>query len=1273
MKFRLYRIISLLLSLLITLSVFPVTALAEGGAYEITAPENEYSLSKITITGADVKEHNLTQTDVSRDDGHTYKQYTYQITLAPGTATGTVINAAFDFPGVTANWPGVSPKTWTDVGKNNTSLTELLNKKDPIFATIKSLSESAESSGYIYAKKSSMKDDKYEAKYVFCYSVAPYEDGPKENITAIQLHTQPTKTTYYAGEYFDPSGMTLTATLASGSTSDPFHECTWTPDGPLSVDDTTIQISYGGQTTTVDITVKAGNALADAEILDETGQFMFKPYLLDESIEEPQQPGLGIPMEKGNGKIVALYGADTVKVQLTLANGESEVYINDKSTPEQKDETDATKCILELPHSNGGTTTKITLRKDGESDKEYTFICYSQGSGRPNAVTGYLNIGSQYTNSGNIYNRMIGLSAVSTLMGGRSGNGGGTGTTLESGLYSLGNFGGYITYYYKDAIKDDPKNPYGVEFTVPGNSVDGTYAFAEPGQVYVSEDGTKWYALAGAVHYEDFVDWDYSVTYKNVSGRTTIVAKDGTTTTSYLFPTEERYPFFDWAGLANKNEITLTGIHLDMDATDDWFPEFGYADRGGTLRTHGLNPYVVSRPSSLDGFDLAWAVDENGQPVTFENGIHYIKVQAMCSVIRASTGEKSPEITGVALMDANATDVGKTEAPTAVKIAGKTVDFGGSNVANISIAPGAFIVNVDAPEDAHVFINSTAAKSRTYAQIPDHKMIRVIVQEGDKEPWIGYINLTEDENGETTASTTVTFDAAGGVLDGSSTRVYMAGMTEEELTFPTPTWEKRTFLGWFDENGKQYTKYEEGMPAALTLTAKWEYILDEGEASTINVSFRLIGSTKSTADVDLEKGEAGYNGAEYLNWIPTKTYTMPAGSTVLDLMTTAAGRAGIKFYNPSGNYITGVYAPAVLGGYLLQEFTNGPRSGWMYTINDKHALNGVEYETLSDGMEVIFHYVNDYAYEVSDWGDIGGESFPSLGDGEFFDRWLDAADIPPSEDMVKPTTPKTDIEVETTPKVDGTIDVTVKVDGKEVDHVAGGVKVEIPNVGDGQVVVIIDADGKETVVQKSLVENGKAYAILDGSCTIAIRDNSKEFTDVAVDSWYAEAVQFAASHGLFSGVSDTEFAPNAAMTRSMLATVLWRLEDEVKAAGGSYFSDVAEGQWYSEGVAWASEKGIVTGYGDGKFGPDDSITREQLATMLYRYAKTIGMDTKTSANLSSFHDGGKVSDWASEAMRWAVGSGIITGRTNGDLDPSGSATRAEVAIMLQRLVKLMVK
>ena len=172
------------------------------------------------------------------------------------------------------------------------------------------------------------------------------------------------------------------------------------------------------------------------------------------------------------------------------------------------------------------------------------------------------------------------------------------------------------------------------------------------------------------------------------------------------------------------------------------------------------------------------------------------------------------------------------------------------------------------------------------------------------------------------------------------------------------------------------------------------------------------------------------------------------------------------------------------------------------------------------------------------------------------------------------------------------------------------------------------------------------------------------FKDVTTGDWFYEYVEYAARNKLMTGTSDTTFEPNADITRAMLVTVLYRMEGKPAVTGTSAFTDVQSGQWYTDAIVWASANNIVRGYGNGLFGANDKVTREQLATILFNYARFKGYDVSASESLSNYSDANDVSVWAQEAVRWAVAKGIITGRTATTIVPLGNATRAEVAAIL---------
>ncbi|MFC4305206.1 S-layer homology domain-containing protein [Cohnella boryungensis] len=176
------------------------------------------------------------------------------------------------------------------------------------------------------------------------------------------------------------------------------------------------------------------------------------------------------------------------------------------------------------------------------------------------------------------------------------------------------------------------------------------------------------------------------------------------------------------------------------------------------------------------------------------------------------------------------------------------------------------------------------------------------------------------------------------------------------------------------------------------------------------------------------------------------------------------------------------------------------------------------------------------------------------------------------------------------------------------------------------------------------------------------------FEDVNKSDWFFDAVTYVQHNGLMSGTSETIFMPNLTANRAMIVTVLYRMVGKPHVIGESTFTDVPSGAWYTDAINWAEQSGIVNGYSNKRFGLDDAVTREQLIALLYRYAQHKNLNVTATGDLSDFVDKDKTSDWATESMKWAIGKGIISGKGSGMLDPSGTATRAEIAAILMRFL-----
>ena len=201
---------------------------------------------------------------------------------------------------------------------------------------------------------------------------------------------------------------------------------------------------------------------------------------------------------------------------------------------------------------------------------------------------------------------------------------------------------------------------------------------------------------------------------------------------------------------------------------------------------------------------------------------------------------------------------------------------------------------------------------------------------------------------------------------------------------------------------------------------------------------------------------------------------------------------------------------------------------------------------------------------------------------------------------------------------------------------------------------------------------GPSYWLLD-ECTVEaqVYPARLPFTDVKNDDWFFNSVYYVNMYKLMTGLNETTFGPYENLARAQFAVILHRMNDEPSIEYTNKFPDVANEQWYTDAILWASDIGVVTGYSDtGNFGPGDNINREQMAVMMYRYAQYLGRDTSVRADLSGFTDATNVNDFAKEAMSWAVGSRVITGKDNGTkLDPQGNASRVECATIITRFTK----
>ena len=400
---------------------------------------------------------------------------------------------------------------------------------------------------------------------------------------------------------------------------------------------------------------------------------------------------------------------------------------------------------------NGNYTVKLTASEQKINvtlnglTQPYAFSASKRVANGADKLVDYLCINSQYTN----------------ISYGFSGEG-----TLGGTLKSLGNFGGYATYYFEDGLTDDPANKYGVDFYIDGNAFKDTstgtgLGSMEPGQVWVSEDGSTWYALAGSQHYTNAI-WDYTVTYtKNGSGThwSDNYGNSDTSVPNRTFSWPLTSVYFLNEALKDSDTITLSGILIPsvrgMVGPDDFSTyssgaKFGYVDvmQNGTNNPYGYNDDYTNASS---GFDLAWAVDGNGNPVDVSGkSFHYVKVVTASNIVAGAANEKSTEVSKVYRASSTGASVGQTPAPTAITFSGNGITYSitpeeGKQIYELVLPMNAPTIQVEGGAQ-NIYVNdqriASDTASKAIAITKDNTLVRVIVQSGDMEPTIYLLKLS---------------------------------------------------------------------------------------------------------------------------------------------------------------------------------------------------------------------------------------------------------------------------------------------------------------------------------------------------------------------------------------------------------------------------------------------------------------------------------------------------------------------------------------------------
>ena len=790
-------------------------------------------------------------------------------------------------------------------------------------------------------------------------------------VESIQIKTQPAKTTYLDGEAFDPAGMEVEAVYADGQTEAIDSYTLDEGAENLSVGTTSVIVRYGDKTASVPVTVKeryTGEGTKDA------------PYLISTTAD-------------------LQYLSTTVKNGSTY-EGKFFLMTTDLTLPEDwtpigalksgAEDAGAGKNINPFSGTFDGGGNKITVPDGGLPLFGYVrngTIRNLDIYGTKIASDGLINnYEVDYGPTGkNDYKTVYGINIDSvTLLSGSS--------TLRSGLLS-----GYASGMNQVTITNCTVEP-GVTIGYDGNQ-------SNIGSFAGGFNGTLTNCVSAA-------------TVKGVNFVGGIIGDRGQT-----------------MGPCNVNNCEFTG---SVDASGSYAGGIAGSGYSGTRlglvsapNTPSITIQNCKATGTVKGSDYVGGIlgAEPGQVQCWDNGIGYVRNNLFTGTLDADGAQYKGGVIGymnslnihnvvennyfaqgcgaetgigfIKYIDTNCETKDTTQGAEYYNTEG-VIETG----TGLDGFPAGFIrADQNRSDDPAGADADKLSRSATAAELKDGTITALLNNgPGSYKNWAqGEISPIHG-SAASTVTAILTLDPNGGNVDGSTLPKdyqYTAYMSDQ--TLPTPL--ERSgyeFLGWY-LGQQRYTTYPDG-PKNLTLTAHWKKVETTAPSeNNITVTFRLIGSTLSKGAVNLSDGD--YKGASYVTWIPTKTYTMPEGSTVYDLYTKALADAGIKSVGQEANYVKTIYAPAIHGGYALSEFTNGNNSGWMYTINGVHPLFGLQEQKLNQGDAVIWHYVNDYAWEVEDWGATGGSGWPQLSTQEknYWNKWLEVADIAPTTPLPEET------------------------------------------------------------------------------------------------------------------------------------------------------------------------------------------------------------------------------------------------------------------------------
>ncbi len=559
--------------------------------------------------------------------------------------------------------------------------------------------------------------------------------------------------------------------------------------------------------------------------------------------------------------------------------------------------------------------------------------------------------------------------------------------------------------------------------------------------------------------------------------------------------------------------------------------------------------------------------------------------------------------------------------------------------------------------------------------------------------------------------TTITLNPNGGTLPEFS--------LVEGAALPIPSKTGYTFAGWYenqDFTGNPVADVPTDSTGELTFYAKWTvniYTITanaspaEGGSVTVNGSTSPVSVTAGTEVTLSATANSGYcfvgwvdqsgqsvssdnpytfaaNSSHTLNAKFERLYTVTVGSTAGGTATggdtytegdtvtlTATPNAGYRFVGWVDQSGQSVSSDNPFTFVATSDSTLTAKFEQVYTVTVNVSGNGTataDKTTAAEGETVTLTATPDSSYRFTGWTSSDGVTFANASN-ESTTFTMPAGDVAVTAGFTRISSGSTTYAITAPDAENGTVRVSPS-------RASRGTTVTItvtPDEGyELESLTVLDSrDNEITLTDKG---DGKyTFTMPSGRVTVEasfaeIAPEPLPFGDVDDGDWFADAVRFVYENGMMNGVSETSFAPHATTSRSMIVTILYRLEGEPVVDDAMDFTDVAGDAYYAEAVRWAASEGIVGGYGGGLFGANDDVTREQLAAILYRYAAYQGYDVSQRADLSGFGDASSISPYAQEALSWAHAQGLVLGFEDGSLRPQGTASRAQIAAVLMRFL-----